>query len=100
MPFVNVKVIEGVLSAAEKKEVIRRMTDALAAVKGESFRQAVWVVIEEVKGGAWAIGGKPLTAADVRAMVAGRSGTRGRARSRRAGRARSRQRLMAGARRP
>jgi 4-oxalocrotonate tautomerase len=37
------------------------------------MRGVTWVVIEEVKGGNWAIGGKPLTAADVRAMQAARN---------------------------
>jgi 4-oxalocrotonate tautomerase len=31
-----------------------------------------WVRIQEVESGQWAIGGNPLTAADVKAMAAGR----------------------------
>jgi len=30
-----------------------------------------WVVVEEVKGGDWGIGGNPLTASDVKALAAG-----------------------------
>jgi 4-oxalocrotonate tautomerase len=71
MPFVNVKLIKGVFSAAEKKELLRSITDALVAVKGEHVRELVSVAIEEVKSGDWAIGGKPLTTADVLAHAAG-----------------------------
>jgi len=71
MPLVNVKVIEGVLSAAQKKALITGLTDAVLAVEGENLRQLVWVVIEEVKGGDWAIGGQPLTAADVETVARG-----------------------------
>jgi 4-oxalocrotonate tautomerase len=72
MPFVNVKVIEGVFSAAQKKEIIKGVTDAMVAVKGEDLRQVITVVIDEVKSGDWAIGGQPLTTADVEALVAGK----------------------------
>ena len=72
MPFVNVKVIEGVLSTAQKKEVIKRVTDAIAAVTGENLRKLIWVVIDEVKSGEWGSGGQPLTTADVQALAAGR----------------------------
>jgi 4-oxalocrotonate tautomerase len=71
MPFVSVKVIEGVLSPAQKRDVIEGVTEVLAAVKGERFRKAVVVVIEEVKSGEWGLGGRLLTTADVEAIVAG-----------------------------
>ena len=71
MPFVNVKVIKGVLSAAQKKALIKGLTNAMAAVEGENLRPFVWIVIEEVKSGDWAVGGKPLTAAAVKKIAAG-----------------------------
>jgi 4-oxalocrotonate tautomerase len=72
MPLVNVKVLEGVFSPEQKKALIKGMTDVIVAAKGENLRQVIWVVIEEVKSGEWGIGGKPLTTADVEALVAGR----------------------------
>jgi 4-oxalocrotonate tautomerase len=75
MPFVNVKVIEGVLSDAEKNEVIQGVTDAMVAVKGENFRELVSVVVTEVKSGSWAVGGRVLTTAEVRAIAAGKGKT-------------------------
>jgi 4-oxalocrotonate tautomerase len=71
MPLVQVKVIEGVFSEAQKEEMIRRLTDAMVSIEGENMRGVTWVVIEEVKSGSWGIGGQPLTTADVKALAAG-----------------------------
>jgi 4-oxalocrotonate tautomerase len=68
MPFVTVKVIENVFTPEEKSEMIRRITDTLAEIEGESMRPNTWVVVEEVRSGDWGIGGKGLTTADVRAV--------------------------------
>jgi 4-oxalocrotonate tautomerase len=68
MPFIQVKLINEVFSAEEKKKMITRLTDAMVSIEGEHLRPVTWVVIEEVKGGQWGIGGQPLTAADVKAM--------------------------------
>ena len=73
MPFVNVKVIEGVFTTAQKQEMIRKVTDAMVSVEGENMRQVTWVVIDEVKSGDWGIGGTAYTTADVKALTAGKS---------------------------
>jgi 4-oxalocrotonate tautomerase len=72
MPFVNVKVIEGVFSAAQKQEMIRKLTDTMVSIEGEAMRSVTWVVVEEVKSGDWGIGGNPLTTSDVKALAAGK----------------------------
>ena len=69
MPLINVKVIEGVFSAEQKSQIIRKLTDAMVDIEGEAMRQVTWTVIEEVKSGDWGIAGKPLTTADVRALA-------------------------------
>jgi 4-oxalocrotonate tautomerase len=71
MPLVNVKLIEGALDDAGKREMVERLTDAMVAVEGENLRPYTWVVIEEVKSGDWGIGGQALTTKDVRALVTG-----------------------------
>jgi 4-oxalocrotonate tautomerase len=43
----------------------------MVEIEGESMRPVTWVIIEEVRGGQWALGGKALHAADVHAMAAG-----------------------------
>jgi 4-oxalocrotonate tautomerase len=74
MPFINIKLIEGVLSDAQKKEMIRKVTDAAVSVEGENLRSVTWCVLEEVISGDWGIGGKGLTTADVKALAAGKTG--------------------------
>ena len=73
MPLVNVKVIEGVFDENQKRAMVEKLTEAMVAVEGENLRTVTWVVIEEIRGGDWAIGGKPLAARDVKALAAGRA---------------------------
>lgn len=72
MPLVNVKLIEGVFTSAQKQEMIRKLTDTMVSIEGENMRSVTWVVIEEVKSGDWGIGGNPLTTEDVRALATGK----------------------------
>ena len=71
MPFVNVKLIEGVFDAEQKREIVERLTDAMVEIEGENMRQVTWVVVEEVRSGDWGIGGKALSTQDVQALAAG-----------------------------
>ena len=70
MPFVNVKVIEGTLTADEKQEMIARLTDTIVSIDGKGAREVTWVVIEEVASGEWGIGGQAQTTAEVMALKA------------------------------
>jgi 4-oxalocrotonate tautomerase len=72
VPLVQVKVIEGVFTDAQKRDIIHKVTDAMVSVEGENLRAVTTVIIEEVKSGDWAIGGKPLTTADVQAHAVGK----------------------------
>ena len=72
MPLINVKLIEGVFSPEQKSQIVRRLTDTMVEIEGEAMRSVTWTVIEEVKSGDWAIAGKPLSTADVRALAATR----------------------------
>jgi 4-oxalocrotonate tautomerase len=71
MPFINVKLIENVFTADQKREVVTRLTDAMVSIEGENMRSVTWVVVEEVASGDWGIGGQPLTTHDVQALAAG-----------------------------
>lgn len=68
MPLVTVRAIEGVFTAAQKRDIIAKVTDAMVAVEGENLRGVTWVIVEEVRDGDWGIGGKGLTARDVHAL--------------------------------
>ena len=72
MPLVNVKVIEGVFSDSQKRDMVEKLTDAMVTIEGENMRGVTWVVIEEVKSGDWGIGGKALTTEDVKALASGK----------------------------
>jgi 4-oxalocrotonate tautomerase len=71
MPFINVKLIEGVFDSAQKRDIVERLTDTMVEIEGENMRGVTWVVVEEVKSGDWGIGGQALRTEDVRALAAG-----------------------------
>ena len=70
MPLVNMKVIKGVFSPAQKAQLVTNLTEAVVAVEGEKMRGVTWVVLEEVESGDWAIGGQALTTDAVQKMAA------------------------------
>jgi len=72
MPLVNVKVIEGVFTDSQKRDMVEKLTDAMVTIEGENMRGVTWVVVEEVKSGDWGIGGKALTTEDVKALASGK----------------------------
>ena len=79
MPLVQVKLIEGVFTETQKREMLRKLTDAMISIEGENMRSVTHVFIEEVKSGDWAVGGNALTTADVKAIAEGKQpGKKGR----------------------
>jgi 4-oxalocrotonate tautomerase len=72
MPLIQVKLIEGVFSTAQKQEMIAKLTDTMVAIEGESLRPYTWVTIEDVRSGDWGIAGRGLTTSDVHALAAGK----------------------------
>ena len=72
MPLIEVKVIEGVFSQKQKQEMVTRLTDTMVSIEGENLRGHTLVLIEEVKSGDWAVGGKAITTADAKALAAGK----------------------------
>jgi 4-oxalocrotonate tautomerase len=61
MPFVNVKLVEGVFSEDEKHKLAAALTDVMVKFEGsEAFREVVWVLIEELHPDGWHIGGRPF----------------------------------------
>jgi 4-oxalocrotonate tautomerase len=74
MPLVNIDVIKGVFTPAQKADMIHRVTDAMVAVEGEALRGLTWVRVREIEQGDWAIGGKLLAAVDVLALAGGSEG--------------------------
>jgi 4-oxalocrotonate tautomerase len=61
MPFVNVKLVDGVFTTQEKHDMAAALTEVMVKFEGsEAFREVVWVLIEELHTDGWHIGGKPF----------------------------------------
>lgn len=61
MPFVNIKLVDGVFSTEEKHEMAKAITDVMVRFEGsEAFREVVWVLIEELHTDGWHMGGRPF----------------------------------------
>jgi 4-oxalocrotonate tautomerase len=61
MPFVNVKLVEGVFSTEEKHAMAAALSEVMVQFEGsEAFREVVWVLIEELHPDGWHIGGRPF----------------------------------------
>jgi 4-oxalocrotonate tautomerase len=61
MPFVNIKLVDGVFTPEEKHAMAAAITDVMVKFEGsEAFREVVWVLIEELHTDGWHIGGKPF----------------------------------------
>ncbi|MGB5475411.1 MAG: tautomerase family protein, partial [Thermoanaerobaculia bacterium] len=61
MPLVDIQVLEGVFSVAEKQSMISKVTDVMVSIEGEAMRGVTWVRVIDVPSGQWGIGGKALT---------------------------------------
>jgi 4-oxalocrotonate tautomerase len=68
MPLVDIELIEGVFDADQKRRMIRDVTETMVAIEGEAMRGVTRVRIQELASGEWGIGGKALTAADIKGM--------------------------------
>jgi 4-oxalocrotonate tautomerase len=61
MPFVNIKLVDGVFSEEQKHALAADITDVMVKHEGsEAFRDVVWVLIEELHVDGWHMGGKPF----------------------------------------
>ncbi len=69
MPLIQIKVIEGVLTSEQKREMIEKVTAAVVSIEGEGLRPYTVTLIEEVKSGDWAVGGKPISTEEARAVA-------------------------------
>lgn len=66
MPLVTINLLERVFSDEQKREMIRKVTDAIVSIEGEAMRGLTWVMIKEIREGNWGIGGQSLANASYR----------------------------------
>ncbi len=74
MPFVNIKLVDGVFTSTQKHALAKAITDVMVKFEGsEAFREVVWVLIEELHTDGWHIGGEPFSGPPALMGVLGRS---------------------------
>jgi len=71
MPLVDIQLIKGVFSPAQKEAMIHGVTESMVKIEGEKMRSVTWVRVLEVESGQWGIGGNALSTAEVKALAAG-----------------------------
>ncbi|MBS0427551.1 MAG: tautomerase family protein [Proteobacteria bacterium] len=66
MPFIDVKIIEGVFNDTQKQDLIAELAAAVVRVGGEGMRPMTRCAIQEIRSGLWGVAGKPLTTEQAR----------------------------------
>ena len=61
MPLIQVKLIENMITSAQKSQIITKLADAMVSIEGENIRPVTSVAIEGVRSGEWGIGGQAVT---------------------------------------
>lgn len=72
MPFVNIRTAKGLLDEAQKRQLSSRITDLMVEFEGrgkQSFRDLVWVLIEEHDATSWCLGGMQVTAEMIGGLI-------------------------------
>jgi 4-oxalocrotonate tautomerase len=69
VPFIDVKVLEGVLTTEQKQKIAQGFTDVFSDVVGSPARQVTWVAIQDVASGQWTMGGNPVTTEGVKELL-------------------------------
>ncbi|WP_336209570.1 tautomerase family protein [Nonomuraea sp. LPB2021202275-12-8] len=65
MPFANLKVPAGTLTAEQKEDLIVKVTDLYCDTFGDAVRDNTMVLVDEVVDGGWGIRGEALTLAKI-----------------------------------
>ncbi|NVD41887.1 4-oxalocrotonate tautomerase family protein [Ensifer sp. HO-A22] len=74
MPFVNIKLVDGVFTSTQKHALAKAITDVMVKFEGsEAFRSVTWVLIEELHADGWHIGGQPFAGPSSLMETLGRS---------------------------
>jgi 4-oxalocrotonate tautomerase len=75
MPLIQIKVLEGTLTAEQKNEMISKVSNIVAEIEAgpqakEKLLPYTWCMIEEVPPARWGIGGNPLSLDILRSLLA------------------------------
>ena len=55
MPLIEIHLIENVFNLEQKRQIIKKLTDAMVLIEGANMRDVTWVKISEVTSGEWGI---------------------------------------------
>ncbi|MBA3654087.1 MAG: tautomerase family protein [Actinobacteria bacterium] len=69
MPYINVRLMEDVLTPEQKQTIAEGITETLVRVIGEPIRGATWVLIDDIRSGQLVIGGDALTTDGVKQLL-------------------------------
>jgi 4-oxalocrotonate tautomerase len=74
MPLIQIKVLEGVLSAEQKNEMISKVSQIAAEIEARPYPKEkllphTWCIIEEVPPASWGLGGQPLSLEAFKALL-------------------------------
>jgi 4-oxalocrotonate tautomerase len=72
MPLIQLKLMEQVFTATQKKEIVSKLTDTVVRFEGKNMRPFTWVSIDEICDLAWSIGGPARTTGALPAFAAGK----------------------------
>lgn len=76
MPLIQIKLLEGVLSEEQKREMISRVSEVVAEIEArphpkENLLPHTWCIIDEVAPARWGLGGQPLSLEALKALLEG-----------------------------
>lgn len=76
MPLIQIKVLEGALSEAQKTEMISKVSHIVAEIEARPYPKEkllphTWCIIEEVSPAKWGLGGQPLSLDALKALLSG-----------------------------
>ena len=76
MPLIQIKLLEGVLSEEQKKEMISRVSEVVAEIEArphpkEKLLPHTWCIIDEVTPAKWGLGGQPLSLETLKGLLEG-----------------------------
>jgi len=61
MPFINLKLVKGQVSAEQKVKLVEGITDLVVGIMGRDRNYTV-ITVDELEAGQWAVGGKLINA--------------------------------------
>lgn len=76
MPLIQVNLMEQVSTPIQKKEIVSKLTAAVAPFEGANMRPVTWATIEEICSLEWSIGGSARTTARCQTLSQAKSKAR------------------------